>query len=401
MSLTTCVYILSLCPSNWLVWHVHLFHVYVHCTEIAVCPNTNEVQIYNRGPSGWDLQQTLSEHDKMVTSISWAPRTNRIVTCSQDRNAYVWTLAENGEWKPVLVLLRINRAATVVKWSPEEDKFAVGSGARTIAVCSFDSENNWWVSKHLKKPLRSTVLSIDWHPNNVLLAAGSADAKARVFSAFIKGIDSKPEPTVWGEKLPFNTVCGEFSSPAGGWVHDVCFSPSGNALAFASHDSTISVVYPSAPGEPPAAIRTIRSSTLPYVSMLFATEASLIAAGHDCRPVLFQGDETNGWTFVKSLDDPSSSKNLTPTATGASRIGGGVGRLNTEAFNRFRQADTRGGSSISSGIGGTVGQTNSGELLTVHQNTITGMGVYEWNSDGSVARFFTIARDGKLCIWSL
>ncbi len=62
---------------------------------------------------------------------------------------------------------------------------------RTIAVCSFDEENNWWVAKHLKKPLRSTVLSIDWHPNNVLLAAGAADMKARVFSAFIKGIDSK------------------------------------------------------------------------------------------------------------------------------------------------------------------------------------------------------------------
>jgi actin related protein 2/3 complex subunit 1A/1B len=35
------------------------------------------------------------------------------------------------------------------------------------------------------------VLSVDWHPNNVLLAAGSADMKARVFSAFIKDIDKK------------------------------------------------------------------------------------------------------------------------------------------------------------------------------------------------------------------
>jgi hypothetical protein len=33
------------------------------------------------------------------------------------------------------------------------------------------------VSKHLKKPIRSTILSIDWHPNNVLLAAGGADSK--------------------------------------------------------------------------------------------------------------------------------------------------------------------------------------------------------------------------------
>jgi actin related protein 2/3 complex subunit 1A/1B len=89
------------------------------------------------------------------------------------------------------VLLRINRAATCVKWSPKEDKFAVGSGARTIAVCSFDEENNWWVSKHIKKPLRSTVLAVDWHPNNVLLAAGAADSKAYVFSGFTKGVDSK------------------------------------------------------------------------------------------------------------------------------------------------------------------------------------------------------------------
>jgi actin related protein 2/3 complex subunit 1A/1B len=69
------------------------------------------------------------QHDKLITAISWAPQTNRIVTCSQDRNAYVWTPTENG-WKPALVLLRINRAATCVKWSPKEDKFAVGSGAR-------------------------------------------------------------------------------------------------------------------------------------------------------------------------------------------------------------------------------------------------------------------------------
>lgn len=44
----------------------------------------------------------------------------------------------------------------------------------------------------------------------------------------------RPAPTYWGEKLPFGTVCGEFASPAGGWVHAVAFSPSGDVLAFAS-----------------------------------------------------------------------------------------------------------------------------------------------------------------------
>ena len=38
-----------------------------------------------------------------------------------------------------------------------EDKFAVGSGAKAVSVCYFDSSNDWWVSKHIKKPIRSTV----------------------------------------------------------------------------------------------------------------------------------------------------------------------------------------------------------------------------------------------------
>lgn len=45
---------------------------------------------------------------------------------------------------------------------------------------------------------------------------------------------TRPAATVWGSKLPFNTICGEFTSAAGGWVHSVGFSPSGDVLAFAS-----------------------------------------------------------------------------------------------------------------------------------------------------------------------
>lgn len=108
-------------------------------TRLAVCANTNEIQIYSRpdvSPTAtWTLEHTLSEHDKLVTSIDWAPNSNRIVTCSQDRNAYVWTKTQDPQtglevWKPTLVLLRLNRAATFVRWSPNEEKFAVASGAR-------------------------------------------------------------------------------------------------------------------------------------------------------------------------------------------------------------------------------------------------------------------------------
>ncbi|KAJ2877901.1 ARP2/3 actin-organizing complex subunit Sop2, partial [Coemansia aciculifera] len=157
-------------------------------SQVAVCPNSNEVHIYARNGTQWTPIHVLKEHDLLVTSVDWAPRTNRIVTCSQDKNAYVWTLDESTNvWKPTLVHLRINRAATQARWSPMEDKFAVASGDKCVAICYFGEDNDWWVSKHIKKPIASTVLCVDWHPNNVLIACGGTDMKARVFSAYIKG----------------------------------------------------------------------------------------------------------------------------------------------------------------------------------------------------------------------
>ncbi|PPQ98827.1 hypothetical protein CVT24_003381 [Panaeolus cyanescens] len=362
--------------------------------QLAVSLNSNEAQIFSRQGSEWVQTETLAEHDKLITSIDWAPNTNRIVTASQDRNAYVWQQQNDPEtgkliWKPTLVLLRINRAATHVRWSPNEDKFAVASGARAIAICSFDPENNWWVAKQLKKPIRSTVLSVDWHPNNVLLAAGSADMKARVFSAYIKEVDQKPAPTVWGSKLPFNTVCGEYASPAGGWVHSVGFSPSGDVLAFASHDSSISIVYPGGP-----AVYTIRMSTLPFVSLTWTSEDSIVAAGHDCRPIVFSGNE-QGWQESGTLDDATSSK----SNESRSGFGGGsptVGRLKAGAFATFRDADTRGQSSMAgAGTGGS-----DSKLLTIHQNTITNVRPYEFNGS-TVSKVSTSGVDGMLVVWDV
>ena len=138
------------------------------------------------------------------------------------------------------------------------------------------------MSKHLKKPIRSTISSVAWHPNSVLLAAGSTDGHARVFSSFIKGIDQRPEASVWGERLPFNTVCGEYLNNAAGWVHDVAFSPSGDALAFVSHDSSVTVVYPSAPEQPPKAVVSLSTQLLPFMSLIWTSESEIVAAGYVC-----------------------------------------------------------------------------------------------------------------------
>jgi actin related protein 2/3 complex, subunit 1A/1B len=164
-----------------------------------------------------------------------------------------------------------------------------------------------------------------------------------VFSSFIKGVDVKPEPTAWGERIPFNTVCGEFANNSGGWVHSVAFSPSGNALAFAAHDSSVTVVYPSAPEQPPRAVLTVTTPMLPFLSLTWLNENELVAGGHDCQPVVFNGDE-DGWSFAYSVDDPSKS----------SKVG-----KESSALNMFRQMDLKGKDT-----------PDDTALRTVHQNTI-------------------------------
>ena len=88
----------------------------------------------------------------LISAIDWHPQSNYIVTCAHDRNAFVWSFDEGEKkWKPSLVILRIERAALDCRWSRDGQKFAVASSAKCVPVCYYESDNNWWVSKMIKK----------------------------------------------------------------------------------------------------------------------------------------------------------------------------------------------------------------------------------------------------------
>lgn len=42
-----------------------------------------------------------------------------------------------------------------------------------------------------------------------------------------------------------------------------------------------------------------------------------------------------------------------------------------------------------------------GMLVTVHQNSITGIEAYEWGQDGNVSKVVTRGKDGRLVIWDV
>ncbi|KAF5272686.1 hypothetical protein FQA39_LY07713 [Lamprigera yunnana] len=339
--------------------------------QIAISPNNNDVQVYERNGNDWKLKDVLNQHDLRVMGIDWAPNTNRIVTCAVDRNAYVWTCGEGDKWKPTLVLLRINRAATCVKWSPDENKFAVGSGARLISVCYFESENDWWVSKHIKKPIRSTITSIDWHPNNVLLVAGSTDYKVRVFSAYIKDIEKVPEATPWGNKMPLGQLMAEFpnsTSGGGGWIHSVSFSPDGNKVCWVGHDSTINI----ADATRGNATFKLKTEFLPFLSCTWISNRCVLSAGHSCMPVLYTLDSNGQLVFGAKLDTSQKKE-----ASGLS------------AMKKFQSLDKQARVEIS-----------DTSLDSIHQNAITCLCIYEGTKTNST-KFSTSGLDGQLVIWNL
>jgi len=330
-------------------------------TLVAICPNSNEVHIYKKTGTGFEKVTELTEHDQVVTGIDWGFSKNRIVTCSQDRNAYVWT-EEKGTWKPTLVILRINRAATSVKWSPNEDKFAVASGSKVVSVCYFEQDNNWWVAKHIKKHT-STVLSISWHPNNVLLATSCSDFKVRIFSAFVKGIDKKEGlSTVFGEKVPFGELFKEYDN-ASGWVHAVSWSPSGNRLVYVSHDSSISFA-----NDVTKDVTKVTLPNLPFRSVSFLNEDTIVAAGHDCCPFTF-AFEGGKWVAKGGVDKGSD-------AAGAAKAG-------QSAMALFKNQAAMGTSS------------NETTLPWKHQNAISGIFVKNAKS------FSTSGVDGRIVEWTV
>eukprot|EP01086_Lenisia_limosa_P016254 TRINITY_DN591_c0_g2_i7.p1 TRINITY_DN591_c0_g2~~TRINITY_DN591_c0_g2_i7.p1 ORF type:complete len:372 (-),score=147.25 TRINITY_DN591_c0_g2_i7:42-1157(-) len=336
---------------------------------VAYSPNSSEVMIASaKGETKWSMR----DHDQVITAVDWAPNSNLIVTCSQDRNAYVWTFDEaEQKWNPTLVILRINRAATDVKWSPSEKKFAVASGAKLVSICYFDDDNDFYIAKHIKKPLKSTILSVAWHPEGVHLATGTADFKCRIFSAFVKSLDKKAGPSNWGEPGAFGDVVAEIDVGSG-WVHSVAFSPSGDNLAIATHNSSMCLA---APGQE---TQVIKHSDLPFRTCLFLSEDQVVAAGYDNQPYLFKktGDK---WAFAAKLDAKKKAAGPAKTGTRA-------------AFAMFQNTARTGAT------GGKATETN---LETTHQNAITSITALKKDAAGKVTSFSTSGYDGRIVVWSV
>ena len=187
-------------------------HISTHCWSpdgslLALSPNNNELMIFQKSSvDAWNLLHSLAIHTQKITGLDWFSMgtsngdiVHRIVSCSEDRNAYVWTFSSSS-LKSItheLVILQMEAGATMVRWSPSGLKFAIGCVSPTtpLLICHYDPDAHWWVSRPILPEdvngLDAGILALCWHPSSSIISVGTISSTIFVLSAFVKGIDSK------------------------------------------------------------------------------------------------------------------------------------------------------------------------------------------------------------------
>ncbi|CAK0893055.1 unnamed protein product, partial [Prorocentrum cordatum] len=303
---------------------------------LAVAPNTEDVLIFRLTGAEFQSTHVLSRHTQRVTGLSWSCD-GRLVSCSEDRTAYVWEWSEAaGNWRAVLVELRAPRAALCVQWSPDGKRFAVGLSSKDVAVCYYEGTVGCWVALKIGRSIhQAAVGALAWHPTSQYLAVGSFDRRCLVY-------DVTEENMLPSQQPPFGEA--QVSEEASAWVNAVAFSPKGRFLAFAAQDATVSLKdLKDGPG---AEVCRIRWRQLPFLRLAFVGESQLVACGFDCTPVLLR--QAGGrWAVAAALE-----------CTGASPAAPPAG-VDGNAFDQARKAF---GGRAAAAPGGGAGACHTGVI---------------------------------------
>ncbi|CAF4183015.1 unnamed protein product, partial [Rotaria sordida] len=181
---------------------------------------------------------------------------------------------------------------------------------------------------------------------------GSCDYRVRIYSAYIKAVDGQPQVSSWGTITNTGDLLHEFQSESG-WIHDVCFSPLDENLAWQRIHFELQWKL---------------QNNLPFRCIIFVSESTLIVAGHEFSPLIYNYDERKGTIdFVEKLDQQETS----------------TGKL---AVNRLFDQPSM--------------QTQIPEPISTHQSMITQMLPYQTDHT-NIVKISSADLFGQVVIWNL
>ena len=269
-------------------------------TKAAFSPNSHLIHIADCSKSlkdciQWEIVDTLEQHDQAVTSLAWHPSNGKLLSCSQDRTAFVWERnSSTGRWDPSLVMLEsaVKRGLIACAWSISGNKIYVAGAWKNFGVGYFETSNEWWYCRPVERH-ESSVTCLAPHPtNNCIVATGSTDCSVAIVSTYVKAVDGKTS-----EMPKLGSLLKDF--PVGAWVNNVQWSPSGATLAVATHDARIHVFNGTFGNCQDFSAKTCVSlKGLPMRSLAFLSDDMLVAAGYDFYPILLDVTPAGQWAIA-------------------------------------------------------------------------------------------------------
>jgi actin related protein 2/3 complex subunit 1A/1B len=264
-------------------------------SQVAIATNTTLVEIYTVTPSGWTKSHTLSEHDQLVAAVDWHGETNRILSASHDRNAYVWEF--NGtRWIPNLVILKNRRAILDATWSRPGTKIALGTGGKKVVIGRYNPDLSAWSTKLLSKVHTSAVTCLRFHPSGLYVASGGTDGICNVTSCYLEIVDG-PQPGVPALGELMYTV--DLSRV---WINALSWSLDGLYLAIAGHNSTVTFFSLTTDAR-----TSVTWPGRPFSVIEFVGNDKAIAGGWDFVPVEIN-KSSDRWLIGNKLDGEDRSR---------------------------------------------------------------------------------------------
>jgi actin related protein 2/3 complex subunit 1A/1B len=106
-------------------------------TQCALSKKDSKIYIYQIKDllkiQTWELIHTLESHSLYISSLDWNPKTNKILSCSHDKTAYVWTYNKN-QWEPSNVVASTKLGFLTCCWNKLGNKLALGTSSNMLLI---------------------------------------------------------------------------------------------------------------------------------------------------------------------------------------------------------------------------------------------------------------------------
>lgn len=298
----------------------------------------------NKEEPKMELEKTMYQHDSFVTSVSFSPDGNKMVSGGNDKWVCLWNIGTDSKR-----LLGHKDKVTSVSFSPDGERVVSGSVDKTVRLWDVETGRN----TH-KIDLYFKVNSVHFSPNGKTVVIGYDNLEVEIW-------DLETEKFI-------KTMKGHSSL-----VYSVRFSPDGKTVVSGSGDNTVRLWDV----ETGKNIKTLQGHSSRVHSVSFSPDGETVASGSDDETVRLWDVKTGD--NIKTLKHRSDvrSVSFSPDGETIASYDGSIRFWDVKTGNMIHTKDSNSGlicyspDGMRMTIGGREAYTGRFEIWKLNENLNT------------------------------